>query len=341
MKPAPLKISGSDPARAVVFDPPHLLAPMEGVTDPLFRDFVISLGGVGGASTEFLRISSSALPARLVRRHLGALRRDCVVGVQLMAADEAFVAETVASAERAGAAYVDLNFGCPAPVVFNKCAGSALLAKPEAIARIVARARAATGLPVTAKMRAGIDGAGRMLEVIHAVAEAGAAMISLHARLRCHSYAEPATWAWIAEAKAFMRARGIAIPLVGNGGVDVADDVARMRDETGCDGVMIGRGAIRDPWIFAQALGAAAPTRAVAAGFAIRYGEAIRERRDGRVALVKLKQLTRWFRAGGVMASEEEAKGLLRVQRYEELRGFYERAVGAAEIGYVDAARKA
>ncbi|HVY62628.1 MAG TPA: hypothetical protein VHF22_13295, partial [Planctomycetota bacterium] len=68
MRPPPLRISGPDPARAVVFDPPHLLAPMEGVTDPLYRDLVIALGGVGGASTEFIRISSSALPARVLRR---------------------------------------------------------------------------------------------------------------------------------------------------------------------------------------------------------------------------------------------------------------------------------
>ena len=115
-------------------------------------------------------------------------------------------------------------------------------------------------------MRAGIDSSERMTEVLHAVAEAGAAMIALHARLRRHSYAEAATWAWIAEAKAFLRRSGFATPLIGNGGIDMAEDARRMRTETGCDGVMIGRAALADPWIFRQALGAPASSPAQAAG---------------------------------------------------------------------------
>ncbi len=308
---APVTITGSDPARAVTFDPPLLLAPMEGVTDPVFRDRVIAVGGVGGSCTEFIRVSSSAIPARVVRKYLGPLRTDCPVGVQLMAADEGFLAETVASAERAGASYIDLNFGCPAPVVFNKCAGSAMLAKPEAMARIIRIAIGATSLPVSAKMRAGIESSERMTEVLHAVAEAGAAMIALHARLRRHSYAEPATWSWIADARSFLRRGGFAVPLIGNGGVDVAEDVGRMRAQTGCDGVMVGRAALADPWIFRQAGGGAAPTVAEAAGFALGYADAVVAERGERVALSKLKQLVRYYRCGGIFAGRENDRQLL------------------------------
>jgi tRNA-dihydrouridine synthase len=148
-------------------------------------------------------------------------------------------------------------------------------------------------------------------------------MISLHARLRCHSYEVPATWAWIAEAKAFLRSAGLATPLVGNGGVERPEDLARMRAETGCDGVMVGRGAIRDPWIFAQALGGPAPTAAMAAGFALRYADTIAARSGAAAALTKLKQLARYLRAGGVLDGADP-RALLRMQRFEELRAFFE-----------------
>jgi tRNA-dihydrouridine synthase C len=168
---------------AVRFPTACLLAPMEGITDPQFRALVLPLGGVGGASTEFVRISVAPVPVRVCRRHLGA-PAPVPVAVQLMAAGPEHVAVSAANAEQAGAAWVDLNFGCPAPVVFGKCAGAALLDRPEAIAAITAAAVAGTGLPVSVKLRAGIDSDRRLEECLHAAAGAGAAMITLHARLR-------------------------------------------------------------------------------------------------------------------------------------------------------------
>jgi len=333
----PLRISGRDPARAVVFDPPTFLAPMEGVTDPVFRDLVISRGGVGGASTEFLRISCSALPAKLMRRHLGAARSDCVVGVQLMAPDVDFVDATTRACERAGAAFVDLNFGCPAKIVFSKCAGSALLGNPELLGRIVREAVQATGLPVTAKMRAGVDGPARMTECLAAAAEAGAAAITLHARLRTTSYDEPARWEWIARAKEFLASReaslGRAVPLIGNGGLDGPQDLARMRAETGCDGLMVGRGAITDPWIFARAAGLSGATAGEAATFALEYTAAIEAKLGARAAFAKLKQLLRWYRAGGLLegdAGKAQRTALLRSQSLEEVRAWFRARLDAA-----------
>ena len=297
------------------------MAPMEGITDQVFRDCVIALGGVGGACTEFVRISSSALPPKVIRRSLGQPRTDVPVGVQLMAADADFLVPTIRSAERCGAPWIDLNFGCPAPVVFSKCAGSAMLAKPEAMAEIIRIAVAATGLPVSAKMRAGITDSGRLREILHAVAEAGAAMITLHARLRIHGYHQPAQWQWIADAKRFL---GDRVPLVGNGAVDVPDDVARMQFETGCDAVMIGRAALADPWIFACAAGAAAPTAAQAAGFVLTYAKAILHLRTPNVCLNKLKQLTKHYRAGGLFAEREaERMQLLRATELEDVLSWY------------------
>jgi tRNA-dihydrouridine synthase C len=306
----------------VTFPRRLLLAPMEGITDQVFRDCIIDTGGVGGACTEFVRISSSALPPKVIRRSLGEPRTDVPVGVQLMAADADFLVPTIRSAERCGAPWIDLNFGCPAPVVFSKCAGSAMLAKPEAMAEIIRIAVAATGLPVSAKMRAGITDPGRLLEILQAVAEAGAAMITLHARLRIHGYHQPAHWQWIAEAKRFL---GDRVPLVGNGAVDVPEDVERMRAETGCDAVMIGRAALANPWIFACAAGAPAPTASQAAGFALTYAKAILAHREPHVCLNKLKQMTKHYRAGGLFdGREEERMALLRATTLDEVLGWYQ-----------------
>jgi len=323
--PPPVTIVGRDPSRAVTFPLPLLLAPMEGITEAVFRDLVIGLGGVGGACTEFIRIANAPLPRKVIARHLatpiGAAGPGCPVGVQLMAPDDQHLAATIRAAEAAGAAWIDLNFGCPAPVVFDKCAGSALLARPELIGRIVAGAVAATGLPVSAKVRAGIDSSALLDEVVHAIAEAGAAMLTVHARLRVHAYTQPARWEWIAAACAARDRCGRRIPVIGNGGIDAPEDVARMFAATGCDAVMIGRAALADPWIFARAAGGPAATAAQAAAFALRYLDALAGAYGERTALARGKQLVKWSRAGDLFRDrEEERQRLLRVQSLGELR---------------------
>jgi tRNA-dihydrouridine synthase C len=295
---------------------------MEGVTDPVFRDLVLDLGGVGAASTEFVRVSSHALPVRVFRRHLGTLRADCPVAVQIMAADPEHLAPSVRNAERAGAAWIDLNFGCPAKVVFNKCAGSAMLDRPAAMAAVIRTAVSATSLPVTAKIRAGIDAPDRLAEVVEACADAGAAAIALHARLKVETYSQPPTWAWIRQAKEHLTARGHRTPLIGNGGVASPENAERMRRETGCDAVMVGRGAIADPFIFRRAAGQPPATRSEAASFALRYAQAVEDAHHTKAALARLKQLLRWYTAGGLIPAEDTRRQLLRERSLEALRGW-------------------
>jgi tRNA-dihydrouridine synthase len=282
------------PTHGVVISPPVLLAPMQGITDRIFRDLVAPLGGVGAAVSEFVRITVAPTSRKVVRRELGP-PIGIPVGLQLMTPDESHLAASVANAEAAGASWIDLNFGCPAPVVFSKCAGSALLAHPERIARIVATAAGATGLPVTAKMRAGISSPAHLRELVAAAAEAGAAAVTLHARLRITSYEEPATWAWLAEAKSALARCARPVPLIGNGGVETAADVARMRAETGVDAVMIGRAALADPYIFRAAAGGPPPNLAEAAVWALRYLDALGGGGP------KAKQLVRYWRCAGMM----------------------------------------
>jgi len=329
---AAMVISGRDPARRVTIAPALFLAPMEGITDPTFRDQVMAVGGLGAACTEFIRISASPIPAKVVRRNLGPVPATVPVAVQFMAADETHLARSIDNAERVGANWIDLNFGCPAPVVFNKCAGSALLAKPQLMARIIATAVAATGLPVSVKMRVGITTTAQLGDCLRAAADSGAAMITLHARLRCEGYAVPATWSWIGEARMVLDQAGHRLPLVGNGSVEEPADVGRMLTATGCAGVMIGRAALADPWIFAQAQGGAAPTPGMAALFALAYADSVAATGGTHASLVKLKQLVRYYRAGGIFAGcEEDRRMLLRLDDLEQVRRWFQvRADGSA-----------
>lgn len=239
--PPPLRLSPG-----VAFDPPFVLAPMEGVTHRVFRDLILDLGGPGAAWTEFLRVSQVALAPRAIARELGPVRPGAPVGVQLMGTEPELVAASAAAAVEAGAPMIDLNFGCPAPTVFKKCAGSALLDFPERVEALVGAAvRAASPVPVTAKVRLGTVDASRLPEVLAAVERAGAAMVTVHARTKADGYAHPARWEELARARGLTR-----LPMLGNGDVLEPADARRMIETTGVDGVMIGRGALRDPWVF-------------------------------------------------------------------------------------------
>ena len=319
-----LTIRGRDAARAVTFAPATLLAPMDGYTDRVFRDLVLDQGGAGGGLTEFIRISVDPVPRKVFRRELGdPPRRDVPVGAQIMAADAEFVAETVANADDAGAAWIDLNFGCPVKRVFNKCAGSALLQFPERVGAIVSAAARATGLPVTAKIRAGVDDAARLDDVLDACAEGGAAAVTLHARLRRNSYADPARWEWIAHAAERLHARPSPVPLVGNGGADVAADVGRMFRETGCDAVMVGRGALADPWIFRAAAGGAPAGRDEAIAFARRYFELLLPPGSPPGPVARFKAFLATFRAAGFWDGRDDVRrALLREPDPERIRAW-------------------
>ena len=310
----PLEIRGR--GRAVRFPAAILLAPMDGVTDPAFRGLVLDLGDAGGAVTEFVRLTTGPMSAAVLRREVGPPRA-APVGLQIMTPGPEHVAETAARAAAAGASWVDLNFGCPVKRVFRKCAGSALLARPEVLESIVAAAASGSDLPVSAKVRAGIEDDSRLEEILDAAARGGAAMVTLHARLRIDSYAAAARWERIARAASFLAARHPSTVLVGNGGVERPGDAARMMRETGCRGVMVGRAALADPWIFREARGGPPATAEEAAGFAVRYLDAL-----GGVG--KAKQLVRWYGAGGLFEGREEERGrLLREAGPAEIRAWF------------------
>jgi tRNA-dihydrouridine synthase C len=277
---------------------------MDGVTDPAFRDVLLELHSplaLGGAFTEFVPVSQLPIPLRVLRRHLGTRRYGAPVGLQLMGAEDEVLAESARRAVAAGAPLVDLNFGCPAKGALRRCAGSAALDDPGRVERLVrACVEAAPEVPVTAKIRAGVEHADRVEDLARAVEAAGAAMLTVHCRTRAEAYRDPVDWTRIARAAAAVR-----LPVCGNGGVATHAELERMRHETGCHYVMVGRGALADPWIFSGE----EVDRKTAFRFLLHYAETMArhgEVRPDRIAS-RVKQLIRIWRAGGAVDDTRES----------------------------------
>lgn len=235
--------------RELPFTADALLAPMEGVTDPAFRAVMLALHEahhLGGSTTEFVRVVDHVVPRHILRDALGPVVGPIPVGLQLMGNDPTALAATAARVEETEARFIDLNFGCPARGTLHGCAGAAMLKDPAGIEGIVAAVRgAARRLPVCAKIRAGFDNADAVEVLARAVEAGGADMLTVHCRTRGEGYSDTVDWTRIARAVA-----AVGIPVCGNGGVLTHADIARMRAETGCRYVMIGRAALANPWIF-------------------------------------------------------------------------------------------
>jgi tRNA-dihydrouridine synthase C len=228
------------------------LAPMEGLADYVLRDVITGIGGFDGAVSEFVRVSGSVLPRRTYERICPELMNGChtPVGtpmvIQLLGSDPDWLALNAEQASAFSPHGLDLNFGCPAKTVNRHGGGAMLLADPELLSRIVRAVREAvpTSVPVTAKMRLGISDTSRAIDCAQALVEGGAAALVVHARTKDDGYRPPAHWEWIAKI-----ADAVNVPVTANGEVWTVDDWRRCRSVSGCKDVMIGRGAVADPFL--------------------------------------------------------------------------------------------
>jgi tRNA-dihydrouridine synthase C len=227
-----------------------LLAPMEGLLDFVLRDILTRAGGVDRCVSEFIRITDQLLPERVFTRIVPELHNGgrTLAGVpvraQLLGSDPGCMAENAARLAALGPAGIDLNFGCPANIVNRHGGGAALLREPETIAAIVAAVRRAVPaqMPVSAKMRLGYHDDALAVDCAQAIAGSGAGELVVHARTKAQAYRPPAYWERIADIRA-----AVAIPVVANGEIWTVDDARRCREASGCDMLMIGRGAVADP----------------------------------------------------------------------------------------------
>ena len=227
-----------------------LLAPMEGLLDFVLRDILTRVGGIDRCVSEFIRITDQLLPERVFTRIVPELHNGgrTLAGVpvraQLLGSDPACMADNAARLASLGPAGIDLNFGCPANVVNRHGGGAALLKEPETIHAIVSAVRRAVPdhMPVSAKMRLGYLDDSLAIDCALAISEGGANELVVHARTKAQAYRPPAYWERIADIRA-----AVSIPVVANGEIWTVDDARRCREASGCNMLMIGRGAVVDP----------------------------------------------------------------------------------------------
>lgn len=223
------------------------LAPMEGVGDRAFRKAMASIGGFDEAVTDFIRVPSNAHVESLAKVYQVDETAPIPLAAQLMGSDPMLMAAMAKVIERRGAPRIDLNCGCPSNTVTGRGAGSSLLREPDHLFTVAEAIVKAVAIPVTIKMRSGFDDTSLFKENLLAAQASGAHFITLHPRTKADGYGPPARWDLIAEAKKLLK-----IPVIGNGDILTPQDAFRMLSETGCDGLMIGRGAIINPFIFQE-----------------------------------------------------------------------------------------
>lgn len=284
----------------VQVNPPLLLAPMAGVTDRDFRLIVRRIGGVGVVSMEF--ISSRAIVGghRRTRDLMYFSPEERPIAIQIYGSDAPTMAEAARIVEALGADICDINMGCPANKVLKGCAGAALMGDLKLAEEIISTVRKAITIPLTVKFRLGLDETQKnYLELGKICQVNGVTAVALHARTARQMFTGQAEWSHIARLK-----EALAIPVIGNGDIREADDALRMFAETGCDGVMIGRAATKNPWIFRQIEARMSggripePTLEDRRDLILGHFRMLAEREPSKFALHKLRKFTGWYTHG-------------------------------------------
>jgi tRNA-dihydrouridine synthase B len=277
-----------------------VLAPMAGVTDSSFRRLIKELGGVGLIVTEFISVEGLTRGNMRTHRMMKFLPEERPLSIQIFGYDDERMAMAAEIIEESGADIVDINCGCPAKKVVKGGGGSSLLKDLPQLEKILRRVRRAVNIPLTMKIRTGWDESSiNAVEVARIIEDCGGDMVAVHGRTRMQGYSGRANWDVITAVK-----RAVSIPVVGCGDVVAAEQALDRFSDSGVDGVMIGRGAIANPWIFRQTTellrGDAphSPTLAERQKVLHRYNELLRDELPERALAGKLKQMCGYFTHG-------------------------------------------
>ncbi|PWH18545.1 MAG: tRNA dihydrouridine synthase DusB [Anaerolineae bacterium] len=222
-----------------------ILAPMDGYSDWPFRSICRALGSAM-SYTEFVKAEDIVKNFRRVRAKLTYEECERPVVFQIYGDEPSTLLEAARIVQDLGPDIIDINMGCPAKSIAHRGCGVGLMRTPHKVGQIFGLLTTHLRVPVTGKMRLGWDDCLNYKEIAKIAEENGAALIAIHGRTKQQGYSGQANWQAIAEVKALVK-----IPVIGNGDVRQVQDIQRMKEMTGCDAVMIGRGAIANPWIFA------------------------------------------------------------------------------------------
>lgn len=224
------------------------LAPMENVSDYPFR-MICKHFGADVVYSEFISSEALIRDAEKAFKKMIIKAQEHPIGIQIYGNRVEAMVEAAQIAEEKGPDFIDINFGCPVKKVALKGAGSGLLRDVPLMIKMCEAVAKSVELPVTAKTRLGWDADSiQIVDIARQMEDVGIEVLAIHARTRAQGYKGQADWKWIAETK-----QAVKIPIIGNGDVTTPQQVQQMFDETGCDAVMIGRGAIHNPWIFRDA----------------------------------------------------------------------------------------
>jgi len=277
---------------------PFVLAPMAGITDCGFRSFMRQLG-CGVVVTELVSATGLKFSSERTKKLMQFEDVQHPIGIQLFGEELADLDYAAKEVEQMGADFVDLNFGCPVPKVVKKGAGSAVLKDLPYMTQILKTVKAAVKIPVTIKVRTGWDAETRNThEVAHIAAEEGITWVAIHGRTRAQAYTGLSDWDYISQVKAKAK-----IPILGNGDIASAKQANERLQDSGCDGVLIGRGALKNPWIFLEATALLHNQDEISNDKNFSYlfdqlWESLSRTQEPRMVGLQIKKLSAWYSAG-------------------------------------------
>lgn len=313
----------------VTLDNNLILAPMAGVTDLPFR-LLCREQGCGMAVTEMVSAKAILYNNRNTGELLEVAKEEGPVGVQLFGSDPEIMARIAARVEPGPYALIDVNMGCPVPKIVNNGEGSALMKDLRLAEQILTAMVKAVEKPVTVKFRKGFtDQEVNAVEFAKMAESCGVAAVAVHGRTREQFYSGKADWDIIRKVKEAVR-----IPVIGNGDVFEPEDAKALLEETGCDGVMIARGAKGNPWIFSRTLHylktgelLPGPTVEEIQAMILRHGRMLAEHKGEGIAMREMRKHMAWYTAG--LPHSAKLRGdMNRVETLEELRRFAEERIG-------------